>query len=75
MPDDADSIRAAIASAVAELDALHYPNSVPIGDALYPGFSRPQARDGCVLCWPGDGSWPCVTRLVADDLRRLSEAK
>lgn len=22
--------------------------------------------DGCALCWPGDGSWPCTTRMETD---------
>lgn len=26
---------------------------------------------GCEICFPKDGSWPCVTRMVADDLRKL----
>lgn len=23
--------------------------------------------DGCVMCWPSDGKWPCVTRMEVDD--------
>lgn len=27
-----------------------------------------QAHDvnGCSICWPSDGSWPCVTRMETD---------
>lgn len=26
---------------------------------------------GCYICFPHDGSWPCTTRMIADDLREL----
>ena len=25
-------------------------------------------QGGCVMCWPKDGSWPCWTRMIADEL-------
>jgi hypothetical protein len=28
-----------------------------------------QDQYGCSMCWPKDGSWPCVTVLEANDLR------
>lgn len=45
----------AIAEAVAELDANHRMD----------GATRPM----CVMCGTADGSWPCASRMVADDLR------
>lgn len=54
-----DAALAAIAEeAVAELDAVHRPGA---------------GKDpmGCVTCFPVDGGWPCVSRQVADDLRRV----
>lgn len=55
-----------IEGAVAELDAEHYPQWANPGD-------RAEGRKplGCVICWPRDGSWPCSSRAVADDLRRI----
>ncbi len=51
---------AALESAIAELDAEHRPD--------------PELRgDGCVMCWPKDGSWPCVTRQIVDELRDVVE--
>ena len=61
-PMDAET-RSALVTAVAELDAEHRPDlRIP----LLP-------RGGCVMCWPKDGSWPCVTRLIADELRAIVE--
>lgn len=54
----------AIRQAITELDAVHQPQ-----------WNSNQARadgrtpEGCDMCGSGDGSWPCVTRMVADDLR------
>lgn len=54
-----------VAQAVVELDAEHYPT-----------WASPKAHEagkdpiGCALCWPGDGSWPCSSRMIADDLRK-----
>lgn len=51
---------------VEELDAEHQPE-----------WASPEAKAkgkdpiGCVMCFPSDGSWPCVTRMITDDLRAL----
>ena len=29
---------------------------------------------GCQLCWPGDGHWPCVSRMEIDELLDLLRA-
>lgn len=29
----------------------------------------------CAMCGAADGSWPCVSRMVADDLRVLLDSK
>ncbi len=46
---------------LSQLDAEHYPDPELKG------------RGGCVMCWPKDGSWPCTTRLIADELRAGSD--
>lgn len=46
-----------LAQALTELDTEHRPDPELKG------------RGGCVMCWPKDGSWPCTTRLIADELR------
>lgn len=48
-----------VRTAVEELDSVHA-----------------QASDGigCVECYPSDGRWPCVTAMIADDLRFALEA-
>lgn len=50
-----ERLTAAIQDAVIELVAAHSPRS-----------------DGpfCVTCGAEDGSWPCVSAMVADDLRQ-----
>ena len=53
-------------SAVVELDAEHQPmwashRSEELGEEPF----------GCAICFPGDGHWPCVSKAVADDLRKL----
>jgi hypothetical protein len=58
-----DSVQTAVAKAVAELDAEHFPDPELKG------------RGGCVMCWPKDGSWPCTTRMIADDLRAHIERR
>lgn len=59
----ADSVpRSALVAVLAELDAEHRAEPYDVG-----------RRDGCVICWPKDGSWPCVTRMVADELRAIVE--
>ena len=50
-----DTMRAAIRT----LDGAHYPTNYDDG--------RPEL---CAACGAADGSWPCVARQVADDLRR-----
>lgn len=58
----------AIGQQVAELRAIHHPQwASPDG-----GYTT-ERRDGytpvgCAECYPHDGSWPCVTAMVADDL-------
>lgn len=44
-----------VTTAVSELRAVHHPTV-----------------DGrlCEMCGPGDGSWPCVSRQIADELDR-----
>lgn len=51
------SLADVVAQAVAALDAEHRPDPELKG------------RGGCVMCWPKDGSWPCLTRMIADELR------
>jgi hypothetical protein len=57
-------ITATIIEAITELDAAHRPLS---SDPLDTAEGR--VPIGCVTCWPGEGKWPCVSRMVADDLR------
>jgi hypothetical protein len=57
----------AVGRAVAELDAEHRPMwASPQG-----GFTHEpvEGREpvGCAICYPGDGSWPCTTRMVVDE--------
>jgi hypothetical protein len=60
----AADLTVAIQRAVRELDAEHQPD-----------WASEQAREagkdpvGCVMCWPKGGSWPCTSKLIADDLR------
>lgn len=56
----------AVHQAVTELDAEHAPTWTSAD-----GKAAGKEPIGCQVCFPGDGSWPCVTRMVADDLRRL----
>lgn len=57
-------LRSVIAKAVAELVAEHVPQwTTPEAEAA---SKKPI---GCVICWPSDGSWPCTSRMIADDLR------
>ena len=53
-----ERLRAVIAAARNELNADHY---------------RIEDVNGCAMCWPHDGSWPCVSKMVADDLRNALE--
>ena len=58
MSEPRDAFHAPLSFAVSELDAVHHPD-----------------RTGrmCVTCGAADGSWPCVSRMVTDDLRGLIE--
>lgn len=62
---EVERLRGEVMQAVAELDAEHSPDD--------PRNVGPQG--GCVLCWPKVGSWPCVTRMIADDLRAIVRPK
>jgi hypothetical protein len=61
---EADRLRAVIAAAVAELTADHAPEWAS-------DHARANGKDpiGCRVCYPRDGSWPCLSAMVADDLR------
>lgn len=62
---DALQLAEATAQAVAELDEEHAPSW---GYTTKPIEGREPV--GCVRCWPEDGSWPCITRRIADELRK-----
>lgn len=58
--DERDRLRAAIIEAVQELSD-HQPD--------------PSANNGwCVICSTADGSWPCLSKMVADDLAKALES-
>lgn len=57
-------LRKALTTALADLDEEHQPQWTS-DEAKAKG----KAPIGCALCWPGDGHWPCTSRLIADDLR------
>ena len=61
--DRIEVLERAIRDALPQLDDEHAPLW------LTPEMEA-EGRDpiGCRMCFPGDGSWPCVTRMVADDL-------
>ena len=52
------TLEAVIVKAVAEIRSEHRP--MPATEVGRSG--------GCVICWPKDGSWPCTTALVADEM-------
>jgi hypothetical protein len=52
--DEIERLRAAVDVVLAEVGNHHRPNS--------------DGR-GCWWCGPGDGSWPCVHRMVLDELK------
>ena len=52
--DEIERLRAVMTAAVEELAAVHRPD--------------PDLPRWCVTCSTTDGSWPCITRMVADDL-------
>lgn len=61
-----------IRGAVAELDAEHRPQWVSEHGKGYTTVPRPGFDPvGCVMCFPHDGSWPCTTALITDDLISL----
>ena len=57
-------LRARIDQAVSDLDAEHRPEWD--SDEMK---ARGEDPFGCAVCWPTDGSWPCVASIVADDIR------
>lgn len=57
-------LRDEVATALADLDEKHRPQWSSDEAA-----AKGKAPIGCALCWPGDGHWPCSSRLIADDLR------
>lgn len=62
---DAD-LHIAADKAADELIALHQPTwATPAAQA------RGTKPTGCGICFPHDGSWPCLSRMAADDLRRV----
>ena len=61
---EVDRMRAAVVTALAELDEEHQPQWSSDEAA-----AKGKAPIGCTRCWPGDGHWPCSSRLIADDLR------
>jgi hypothetical protein len=58
-------LRCAVAVAIADLELEHEP--IWSNDR-----ARKRGKDpiGCSICWPRDGSWPCISRMIADDLTR-----
>lgn len=48
-----ERLRQAIGEGVPELRAEH---------------QRDEQVDGCLMCWPKDGHWPCTSAIIADDL-------
>jgi len=58
--------KAAVTQAVRELDEEHAPTWVS-------DLAKDAGKDpiGCRMCFPSDGSWPCITRMIANDLRAL----
>lgn len=65
-------LEAGIAQAVTELNAEHRPMWVNPEGA---GYTEAKLVDkdpvGCTVCFPHDSDWPCVTRMITDDLRGL----
>ena len=60
-----------VAQVVAELDAEHRPmwSSPQGGFVITPVAGKDPV--GCSSCYSADGSWPCATHMLADDLRSL----
>jgi hypothetical protein len=51
-----DAAAPILEAAIAELRAEHF---------------RDGQVDGCVMCWPKDGRWPCTSALIADEIAAL----
>lgn len=67
-----DTLAEAIESAITELRQMHAPVDVRLPNTK----PRPDARLGCVVCWPTDSDWPCIVAMVAQDLAdALQEAR
>lgn len=64
--DRIETLETAIQVAVREIRDEHRP---------MPGIAPGMRPRGCLLCWPSDSSWPCVTELVADDLTNALDAE
>lgn len=56
MSEEIAKLEARAKRAAAELRAEHRPEAIRLG------------AWGCVVCYPADGSWPCVSHMIADDL-------
>lgn len=56
-------LREAMQEAATELRAVHYPE-------WSSAKAKADGKDpiGCATCGGADGSWPCTSRMVADDL-------
>jgi len=61
---EVERLREAVTTALANLDDEHQPQWSSDEAA-----AKGKAPIGCTRCWPGDGRWPCSSRLIADDLR------
>jgi len=60
MLDRIEELEKTVVEAIAELRAEHRPEGNPGKEPW-----------GCVVCYPADSSWPCVSRMIADDLAAL----
>jgi hypothetical protein len=61
---EVERLRAVTRQAVGELDSEHAPmwsNDKALATGKEP--------IGCGMCFPHDGHWPCISRMIADDLR------
>lgn len=62
--DEIDRLRGVIGNAAVELVAEHRSIRLAHGE---------QGHDGCVVCWPESSGWPCISRMIAEDLERVSD--
>lgn len=43
-----------------------------------PQWSTPEAKAlgkdpiGCMICWPSDGSWPCISKMCVEEIRKAT---